>query len=41
MDRVMAGILIVGALGLLADSLLRALQRRLLRWHPSSAVAQS
>lgn len=41
MDRVMAGILIVGALGLMADSVLRALQRRLLRWHPSSAVAQS
>lgn len=37
MDRVMAGILIVGALGYLGDSVLRAVERRLLRWHPSSA----
>lgn len=37
MDRVMAAILIVGALGFLGDALLRAVQRRLLRWHPSSA----
>jgi len=37
MDRVLAAILIVGALGLAADVLLRTLQRRLLRWHPASA----
>ncbi len=36
MDHVMAAILIVGALGLAADGLLRMLQRRLLRWHPAS-----
>ena len=36
MDRVMAAILIVGVLGLVADLLLRALQRRLLRWDPAS-----
>ena len=36
MDRVMAAILIVGVLGLAADLLLRALQRRLLRWDPAS-----
>ena len=36
MDRVLAAILIVGALGLAADTLLRVLQRRLLRWHPAS-----
>ena len=36
MDRVMAGILIVGVLGLAADLLLKALQRRLLRWDPAS-----
>lgn len=41
MDRVVAGILIVGALGFLADSVLRAVQRRLLRWHPSSAEVQA
>jgi ABC-type nitrate/sulfonate/bicarbonate transport system permease component len=35
MDRVLAMILVVGALGLAADSLLRVLQRRLLRWHPT------
>ena len=35
MDRVMAGILIVGVLGLAADLLLKALQRRLLRWDPA------
>jgi sulfonate transport system permease protein len=37
MDHVLAAIVIVGALGLLADTLLRILQRRLLRWHPESA----
>jgi sulfonate transport system permease protein len=36
MDRVMAAILIVGVLGLAADLLLKALQRRLLRWDPAS-----
>lgn len=36
MDHVLAAILIVGALGLAADTLLRMLQRRLLRWHPAS-----
>jgi len=36
MDRVLAGILIVGALGLAADTLLQALQRRVLRWLPAS-----
>jgi len=36
MDRVMAAILIVGVLGLVADLLLKALQRRLLRWDPAS-----
>jgi NitT/TauT family transport system permease protein len=34
-DRVLAAILIVGALGLLADGLLRLLQAHVLRWHPS------
>ena len=34
MDRVLAAILIVGVLGLAADGLLRALQRRALRWKP-------
>jgi len=37
MDRVMAAILIVGALGLAADSLLRFLQRALSRVNPSLA----
>jgi ABC-type nitrate/sulfonate/bicarbonate transport system permease component len=37
MDRVMAAILIVGALGLFADGLLRIAQQRLLRWHPATA----
>jgi ABC-type nitrate/sulfonate/bicarbonate transport system permease component len=36
MDRVMAAILIVGVMGLAADSLLRALQRRVLRWSPAA-----
>ena len=36
MDRVMAAILIVGVLGLAADGLLRALQRRVLRWNPAT-----
>lgn len=36
MDRVLAAILIVGALGLAADTLLQALQRRVLRWLPAS-----
>jgi len=36
MDRVLAAILIVGALGLAADGLLRLLQRHLLRWHPAT-----
>jgi ABC-type nitrate/sulfonate/bicarbonate transport system permease component len=35
MDRVMAGILVVGVLGLAADGLLRALQRHVTRWDPS------
>ena len=39
MDRVLALILIVGALGLAADGLLRLAQRRLLRWHPSALEA--
>jgi ABC-type nitrate/sulfonate/bicarbonate transport system permease component len=34
MDRVLAAILIVGVLGFVADALLRALQRRCLRWQP-------
>ena len=38
MDNVLAAILIVGALGLAADALLSAVQRRLLRWHPNSAL---
>jgi len=37
MDRVMAAILIVGALGLAADSVLRSLQRALSRVNPSLA----
>jgi sulfonate transport system permease protein len=36
MDRVLAAILVVGALGLVADALLQALQRRVLRWLPAS-----
>jgi len=39
MDRVLAAILIVGALGLAADGLLRLLQRHLLRWHPATESA--
>jgi len=35
MDRVLAAILIVGVLGFSADTLLRMLQRRVLRWQPS------
>ncbi len=41
MDRVLAGILVVGALGLVADSLLCALQQRLLRWHPAAREAMA
>ena len=37
MDRVLAAILIVGVLGFAADTLLRGLQRHLLRWHPSTS----
>ncbi|MEP7206574.1 MAG: ABC transporter permease [Casimicrobiaceae bacterium] len=36
MDRVMAAILIVGVLGLAADGVLRTVQGRALRWHPSA-----
>ena len=35
MDRVMAIILVIGVLGFVADSALRSLQRRLLRWNPT------
>jgi NitT/TauT family transport system permease protein len=37
MDRVLAAILIVGALGLFVDGMLRGLQRRVLRWHPMTS----
>ena len=39
MDRVLAAILIVGAMGLAADSLLGFVQRRLLRWQPPADEA--
>ena len=40
MDRVLGAILIVGALGLAADMLLQALQRRVLRWLPTLEVTR-
>lgn len=34
-ERVLAGMVVIGLLGLVMDGGMRALQRRLLRWHPA------
>jgi ABC-type nitrate/sulfonate/bicarbonate transport system permease component len=41
MDKVMAVILTIGVLGYLFDTLLRALQARITRWSPDSAVDET
>jgi ABC-type nitrate/sulfonate/bicarbonate transport system permease component len=41
MDKVMAVILTIGVLGYCFDTLLRALQARITRWSPDSAVDEA